>query len=332
VRIGLVSALAVAAALAHAAAATADGYAELVTPDGKTTFSAVGPSFDYPGDGSVLHVGSARLVDGTVVLRDVSLYDGTVRAGSVAVPLAGRASRVSGLEVNGRRVDAHANTLVLLGGGSYLLAEQAAVDASGAIGLVALRLVLNDAQHRVPPGSQLLVGLPSPPRTRSATTTATTRHARVGVLGLPLAEPAGWHALALPEPIPVPAVSTRGARAAALAMRYLGVPYVWAGASPDVGFDCSGLVMYVYGRLGVTLAHFSGAQWNQGTRVFPDDLQPGDLVFFNMGALGPGHVGIYIGGHRFVHAPHAGDVVKISSLDDARYGLRYVGAVRPYEP
>ncbi len=108
----------------------------------------------------------------------------------------------------------------------------------------------------------------------------------------------------------------------AIAMRYLGVPYVWGGASPS-GFDCSGLVMYVYAQVGVSLPHYTGAQWNMGVAVDRADLQPGDLVFFD----GLGHVGIYIGGNEFIHAPHSGDVVKISSIT-GWYADTYVGARR----
>jgi peptidoglycan DL-endopeptidase CwlO len=94
-----------------------------------------------------------------------------------------------------------------------------------------------------------------------------------------------------------------------IAMRYLGVRYVWGGASPS-GFDCSGLVMYVFAQIGVALPHSSYAQFGMGTPVSMSQLQPGDLVFF----AGASHVGIYIGGGQFIHAPHTGDVVKISSL------------------
>jgi peptidoglycan DL-endopeptidase CwlO len=108
-----------------------------------------------------------------------------------------------------------------------------------------------------------------------------------------------------------------------IAMRYLGTPYVWGGASPG-GFDCSGLVAYAYGQMGVSLPHYTGAQWNVGVPVSRSDLQAGDLVFFN----GLGHVGIYIGGGQFIHAPHTGDVVKISSLGESWYASTYVGARR----
>jgi cell wall-associated NlpC family hydrolase len=109
-----------------------------------------------------------------------------------------------------------------------------------------------------------------------------------------------------------------------IATRYLGVPYVWGGESPTGGFDCSGLVKYVYAQVGVSLPHYAAAQYNYGLPVSRDQLEPGDLVFFD--ALG--HVGIYIGNDEFIQAPHTGDVVKISSLDDATYALTYVGARR----
>jgi cell wall-associated NlpC family hydrolase len=107
------------------------------------------------------------------------------------------------------------------------------------------------------------------------------------------------------------------------AMSQLNTPYVWAGAAPG-GFDCSGLVMWAYAQVGVSLPHSSYAQYGYGVPVSRDQLQPGDLVFFD----GLGHVGIYIGGGQFVHAPHTGDVVKISSLDESWYAATFVGARR----
>jgi cell wall-associated NlpC family hydrolase len=109
-----------------------------------------------------------------------------------------------------------------------------------------------------------------------------------------------------------------------IATRYLGVPYVWGGESPVAGFDCSGLVMYVYAQLGVSLPHYAADQYNYGVPVSRDQLEPGDLVFFD----GLGHVGIYIGNDEFIQAPHTGDVVKISSLDEPWYATTYVGARR----
>jgi peptidoglycan DL-endopeptidase CwlO len=107
-----------------------------------------------------------------------------------------------------------------------------------------------------------------------------------------------------------------------IAMRYLGVPYVWGGSSPR-GFDCSGLVVYAFAQIGISLPHSTYALWNVGTAVSRDQLQPGDLVFFS----GLGHMGIYIGGGQFIHAPHTGDVVKISSMS-GYYASAYVGARR----
>jgi cell wall-associated NlpC family hydrolase len=127
-----------------------------------------------------------------------------------------------------------------------------------------------------------------------------------------------------PPPVPVPPPSgSLGQQAVAIAMQELGVPYVWGGASPS-GFDCSGLTMWVYAQLGIQLDHYTGSQWQAGPHVPYDALEPGDLVFFEPDI---GHVGIYIGNGLFIHAPHTGDVVRISSLS-GWYAAEYQGAVR----
>ncbi|MBN2247298.1 MAG: C40 family peptidase [Coriobacteriia bacterium] len=103
-----------------------------------------------------------------------------------------------------------------------------------------------------------------------------------------------------------------------VALLYLGVPYVWGGSSPS-GFDCSGLVCYVYRQVGVSLPRTSQSQFRVGQHIPADQvdqLQPGDLVFFGTDG-DPSrvhHVGIYIGGGDYVHAPHTGAVVRINSL------------------
>jgi len=108
------------------------------------------------------------------------------------------------------------------------------------------------------------------------------------------------------------------------ALEQRGVPYRWGGASPEQGFDCSGLVMYAWGRAGVAVPHYTVAIWNSIPRVI-GPLQPADLVFFGMG-----HMGMYIGQNRFVHAPQTGDVVRITSMaPGTNYGRRFSGAVRP---
>ena len=96
------------------------------------------------------------------------------------------------------------------------------------------------------------------------------------------------------------------------ALAYHGVPYLWAGATPS-GFDCSGLILYVYKQHGVTLPHYSGSQFLLGTKVATADLQAGDVVFFGSPIH---HVGMYIGGGYFLHAPRTGDFVKITKLSD----------------
>jgi cell wall-associated NlpC family hydrolase len=111
------------------------------------------------------------------------------------------------------------------------------------------------------------------------------------------------------------------AAAARIALQYLGVPYVWGGSSPS-GFDCSGLVMYVYAQLGISLPHYTVSQWDVTEPISSSEMQPGDLVFFD----GLGHVGIYIGGGQFVDAPHTGSVVRIDSL--AAWGGSFDGARR----
>jgi len=110
-----------------------------------------------------------------------------------------------------------------------------------------------------------------------------------------------------------------------IAVQYLGVPYLWAGASPS-GFDCSGLVQYVFAQIGVSLAHNTVAQWNYpgAVSVPQNQLQPGDLVFFNR----LDHVGIYIGQGEFIDAPHTGAFVRIDSLSESWYAAKYSGAKR----
>jgi cell wall-associated NlpC family hydrolase len=89
--------------------------------------------------------------------------------------------------------------------------------------------------------------------------------------------------------------------------------------------------MYVYRQLGIKLGHYTGFQFYEGRRVPRDQLEAGDLVFFHANSAGvPQHEGMYIGNGAFIHAPHTGDVVRVSSLLDTRYALSYVGAVRPY--
>ena len=149
-------------------------------------------------------------------------------------------------------------------------------------------------------------------RARLATNGATVLNASAGAVAVTSPQPA---------PVYAPPPSKYGG-VVGIAMQYLGTPYVYGGASPS-GFDCSGFVMYVFAKIGVSLPHNAAAQYGYGMPVSRDQLQPGDLVFFN----GLGHEGIYIGGGQFIHSPHTGDVVKISSLT-GWYASTYVGARR----
>jgi len=107
----------------------------------------------------------------------------------------------------------------------------------------------------------------------------------------------------------------------AIAQRYLGVPYVYGGASPS-GFDCSGLTMYCYAQVGVGLAHGATLQQQASTPVPISALQPGDLVFFGNAAFSY-HVAIYVGGGSMIHAPHTGAVVSYGSVGGAWIGGRF---------
>jgi cell wall-associated NlpC family hydrolase len=114
-----------------------------------------------------------------------------------------------------------------------------------------------------------------------------------------------------------------GIRVVDFAKHLLGVPYRYGGSSPRSGFDCSGFVRYVYAHFGVSLPHSSFADLLRGRRVGRRQMEPGDLVFFD----GAGHVGIYVGHGRFIHAPHTGTVVRISTMA-GWYSARFTGARR----
>jgi cell wall-associated NlpC family hydrolase len=115
-----------------------------------------------------------------------------------------------------------------------------------------------------------------------------------------------------------------GIEIARFARTFVGVPYSWGGSTPRSGFDCSGLVTYVYRHFGVALPHYTVAQFGRGRRVSRWALRPGDLVFF----AELSHVGIYLGHGKFVHAPHSGTRVRIANLGDGWYRSTFDGARR----
>src|ERR671934_33494 len=310
------------------------GLAEVRSPDGTLIGRAGAGAYTYPADGSVLRIGSARATAARVELRNVTMFNGRVTVRRLIVPARGlQGARVDGLVVDGTGYVVGPNALISLGGGSYIVALQEAVSPGRTgSGLVALRAYVSDPSLGLAPGTQLLVGL-----ARAAHPSAPPNRASV-VLGLPQM-PAAQASLEGVPPfvargaattIPDIPTNTLGGQAVALAFQFLGVPYIWGGATP-AGFDCSGLTMYVYAQLGIKLGHYTGFQYYEGRHVPRDQLEPGDLVFFHANAFGvPQHEGMYIGNGEFIHAPHTGDVVRISSLFDTRYALSYVGAVRPY--
>jgi cell wall-associated NlpC family hydrolase len=325
--LGVAALLLVFAAPAHGAGTL--GLAEVRSSDGTLIGKAGGGAYAYPADGSVLRIGTSRANAARVELRDISMFNGRVTVRRLVVPARGLAgASVQGLVVDGTSYVVGPNALIPLDGGSYIVALQEAVSPGRTgSGLVGLRAFVSDPSLGLAPGTQLLVGLARAAHPDSSTSKAAT------VLGLPQLPAAQASMAGVPtflETNILPPTNTLGGQAVALAYRFLGVPYVWGGDSPS-GFDCSGLTMYVYGELGIKLGHYTGFQYYAGLRVTRDQLQPGDLVFFHANSAGvPQHEGMYIGNGSFIHAPHTGDVVKISSLFDTRYALAYLGAVRPY--
>jgi cell wall-associated NlpC family hydrolase len=308
--------------LAAAPAAHGATYAKVVSPSGRTVALASGTDFSYPADGSLLKVTGAQQTSNDVLLSDVQLLDGQVDLSQVDLLASGKVL-FGPLVANGRVVTVAPNTLVPLGSAGYAVVDQTA-KIGAHTGRVALRVVLNDVPG-VAKGTELLVALSLAQPARQLA--SNTPFDPLAVLGFSASVSGAVGFVAAPSIDGGPI----GERAVAIAEQFLGVQYTWGGASPLTGFDCSGLAMYVYGQLGVSLTHYTGAQILEGMPVDRTELAPGDLVFFEPNAQDvPQHEGIYVGDDKFIQAPHTGDVVRISSLDDPQYALSYVGATRPY--
>ena len=316
-----------------------------------TPASDRGPSgSSYASSGTVVAFGSSTASGSTctsagVTLSSVSLFDGVVSASSVQAT-DGKGT-VAGLEIDGAAVaSTPGETLSVDGWGQLTL--------GATVGRVTAPLVLRlvQAHDSLPAGTLVAVAFaasgspvasPKPkhhqhasrPSKRTGTSDHSTPQRRQpGSTAPPEKPPPDFPA----SPSPLLAgghlsPAARDNKVVSLAVQYLGVPYRWGGASPKTGFDCSGLVSYVFGQLGVSLPHYTVSQYHSPDAVWvsPSRLKPGDLVFF-VGSDGtrkaPGHVGIYVGDGYIIDAPHTGSFVRIDSLDARWYTDKYVGAKR----
>lgn len=126
-----------------------------------------------------------------------------------------------------------------------------------------------------------------------------------------------------------PGTADPGRAVLQVAQSRIGAPYRYGGAGPDA-FDCSGLVAYSYGQIGVAVPRTAAQQFAAATPVKRGELRPGDLVFFKLASRNVSHVGIYAGDDRFVHAPQSGGNVRMASLDEDLFRRSFAGAGRLY--
>lgn len=299
----------------------------------------LGPS-GYPDSDSVITF-DASTVGGTpckgrkLALTSVSLFGGSVTASSVEATH-GKGT-VDGLEIDGVAVTATA-------GDTVPVDDWGEVTLGKTFGRLTAPLVLRLLQDHgsLPAGTRIAVDFAAAPRPAAVGKGKPVSSARPGPKAAGKAKQhAKKHRNRRPPDYPASffpfllggglAPGARHNRVVATTMKYLGIPYLWGGASPRTGFDCSGLVMYVFAQLGVPLPHYAASQWDSpyAVPVAPKHLAPGDLVFF-VGSDGtrkaPGHVGIYVGDGYFIDAPHTGAFVRIDSLSDPRYANQYIGA------
>lgn len=162
------------------------------------------------------------------------------------------------------------------------------------------------------------------PKRRTAVLLALTLLAGCGIL--PPSEEASLDE-PMPDTVVVAPSSTLGAEPVILAMGMLDVPYRKGGNTPK-GFDCSGLVYYVYRQLGVQVARSAQEQFRQAQPVTVDNLKPGDLVFYRLRTKAVSHVGIYVGEGRFIHAPSHGKRVSYALMAEPYWQKRFIGAGR----
>jgi cell wall-associated NlpC family hydrolase len=327
------------------AACVGAGAAALVLPSQRviafgTPASNLGPSayrsvlsFDSAG------VSGSTCKSGAVSLSSVSLFDGVVTASSVQAT-DGKGS-ATGIAIDGSAVTAAA-------GQTVPVEDWGQLTLGATLGRVTAPLVLRllQAHDSLPAGTAVVVAFGA--SARSVPTRMRQDGQATGSSRSPLAGKTSdsrklrqrarrptpdFPASRYPLKVGSLTDAARDNPVVSTAVKYLGVPYQWGGASPAMGFDCSGLVKFVFGKLGVSLPHYAASQWYSPNAVWvaPNRLQPGDLVFF-VGSDGtrksPGHVGIYVDDGYIIDAPHTGSFVRIDSLGEPRLADGYVGAKR----
>jgi cell wall-associated NlpC family hydrolase len=144
----------------------------------------------------------------------------------------------------------------------------------------------------------------------------------------PAAGAAADAAAELPPGLDTAPAGPKALAALAEARKYMGTPYLWGGSKPSTGFDCSGLMQWAYKEAGISIGRVTTQQIHDGVAVDRAHLRAGDMVFFQDSSGYVHHVGMYIGDDKFLHAPHTGDVVKISSLNEPYYVQQWAGARR----
>jgi cell wall-associated NlpC family hydrolase len=322
------------------------GAAALVLPSGRVIALGTPATFLGPSAYSSVLAFNSSIISGSgcssavVELTSVSLFGGVVTASSVQAR-AGRGS-ATGLAIDGSPVAAGAGAKLSVDGWGQLTLGATLGRVTGPL---VLRLL--QAHDSLPAGTAVVVAfgasalsVPKSRTTQDGQATGSSRSSQTGKTN-----DSGKQSQQARRPTPDFAASpyplkidslTAAARhnpVVSLALKYLGVPYQWGGASPAMGFDCSGLVKYVFGKLGVSLPHYAASQWYSPNAVWvaPNRLQPGDLVFF-VGSDGtrksPGHVGIYVDDGYIIDAPHTGSFVRIDSLGEPRLADGYVGSKR----
>jgi cell wall-associated NlpC family hydrolase len=187
----------------------------------------------------------------------------------------------------------------------------------GLLALAAAGCASSNAVPRPFPGAPV-ASAPKPPVEAEPPATATAAPPPPAAPAPPLAAPA-----------PPSLTSHRydGRAVAEYALAFRGVPYRLGGSDPG-GFDCSGLVHYVFAQYGISIPRIVEEQWQVGDKIKPKDIRPGDLLFFSTKGAGATHVAIALDSEHFVHAPNSTGVVRVEALSSTYWGTHYVGARR----